>query len=98
MERDGEIIRIQAALIVIDNSFVEVVETTITNVHKDENIDKIEMESNKSTMVNNIHVEVIEEEISATVYIILMIIVGAFTVLILAGAAIIFTKIKYMPL
>ena len=72
----------------MDNSFVEVVETTITNVHKDENGDKIKMKSNKSTMVNNIHVEVIEDEIPAIIYIILMRIVSA--VIIIAGATIIF--------
>ena len=41
---------------------------------------------------NTLHVEVLEEEIPATIYI-----VGAMTVIIIAGAAILFTKINHIP-
>ena len=47
--------------------------------------------------MKHIHVEVINDEVPPTVYIISIVIVGAITIMIIAGAAIIFTKIKQMP-
>jgi hypothetical protein len=51
----------------------------------------------KEEALKPIHVEVINDEVPPTVYIISMVIVGAITIMIIAGAAIIFTKIKQMP-
>jgi len=57
---------------------------------------EVKTEVNEGT-TEKIHVEVIKDEISSMVYIISIAIVFAMTILILAGAAFIFTKIKQMP-
>ena len=105
---DGEILMSKpAALIVYGGKHAEDihVEETINmaNNQEEESVYNFEYKDKhtkvskpETTTTNTIHVEVIEEEIPASVYIIIMILVGAMTVLIIAGAAIIFTKIKYM--
>ena len=75
----------------INTNIIEKVDNTIRS---DKEYEKKVIETTK---LNAIRVEVIKDEIPATVYIISMIIVGAMTVLIIAGAAIIFTKMKHMP-
>ena len=57
-----------------------------------------ESDATSNDDVKSIHVEILQEEkiIPAAVYIISMVIVGVMTVLIIAGATIIFTKIKQM--
>ena len=101
---DGEIFMSQpAALIVYGEIHAAVMDVEETTILADNQEDKVEYEevqtkvAKTETTTNTIHIEVIEEEIPATVYIIFMIIVSAMTVLIIAGAAIIFTKIKHMP-
>ena len=97
--RDGEILMSHpAALIVNDESFevfLDKEETTIKDVPQELTGDKITEVETKSP--NKIHAEVIPDDLPPTVYIISMIIVGAMTVLIIAGAAIIFRKIKNLP-
>ena len=97
--RDGEILMSHlAALIVNDESFevfLDKEETTIKDGAQELTGVKITEVETKNP--NRIHAEVIPEDIPPTLYIISMILVGAMTVLIIAGAAIIFRKIKNLP-
>ena len=94
---DGKIIMSDpAALIVIDASDEPIYRDIETSTQFYEENQKIKTDTIEE---NSIHIEVIKDDIPipAAVYIVSMIIVGVMTVMIIAGAAIIFTKIKRMP-
>ena len=101
-EDDGDIVTSRPAAIIVvterDDTNIEV--ENISDNYSQENKRETDIsatEEDKSTERNKIHVEYLEEEIPRKVYIISMIIVGAMTVIIIAGAAIIFRKIKNLP-
>ena len=101
-EDDGEIVTSRPAAIIVvterDDTNMEV--ENISEIYSQENkrdTDISATKGNKSTKRHKIHVEYLEEEIPRKVYIISMIIVGGMTVVIIAGAAVIFRKIKNLP-
>ena len=100
-EDDGDIVTSRPAAIIVvterDDTDIEV--ENIKDNFSQENERETDIsatEENKSTERKKIHVEYLEEEIPRNVYIISMIIVGVITVVVIAGSAVIFRKIKNM--
>jgi len=97
-EKNGNIVTSRPAAIIVvkenDDTNVELENVSDGFFEKEAH----KTDENKTVNGKKIHVEYLEEDIPRKVYIISMIIVGAITVVIIAGAAVIFMKIKNLSM